>query len=170
MDELKEQFLEWYKGLEQRERRIMLGGAAVVFIMLVYFLLWKPIVLKKYKLEQSTQEMEQELAVMKQQAEQVKVLKASSAPVGRIQKGQSLLGIIDRSAKSNQLAGSLKRVKPDGQTKARVWLENAKFNDVIRWVENLKRRYNVDIENASFEKQEEAGVISGRFVFLTASE
>lgn len=168
INELREKAIQWFNGLDQRERRIVVGGAAVLCLLFVYFLIWEPIVKNMDNMRKSNVDMKQQLVWMQETAAQVKLLKASSVRTGRINKGQSLLGIIDRSSKSSQLA--LKRVQPDGDSKARVWLENAKFNDVVRWVENLKRRYGVEIDNASFEKQEEPGLVSGRFVFQTTAE
>lgn len=168
--EFLEQAIQRFKSLDPRERYMVMGGAVAVLLILIYALIWEPVVMNKIKLEKRSQQLSRDLVWMQQQAEEAKRLKASSAPVGRLQAGQSLLGVIDLSAKGHQLGGSVKRVKPDGEAKAHVWLENAKFNDVIRWVENLKRRYNVEVGSATLEKQDQAGLISGRFVFITGTQ
>ncbi|MDH5326757.1 MAG: type II secretion system protein M [Gammaproteobacteria bacterium] len=170
MDQYIEQITQWFNSKEQRERQILVGGVVSVVLLLLYAMVWDPIVGGKAKLEQQAEQMRRDLTWMQEQASKVRVLKAGSAPLGRIQPGQSLLGIIDRSAKSSQLGNSVKRVKPDGENKARVWLENANFNDVIRWAESLKRSYNVEIESVSIEKEEQAGLISARFVFQAATQ
>ena len=64
----------------------------------------------------------------------------------------------------------MKRVQPDGTNKARVWLENANFDVVIGWLEELERRYGVTVETVTFEKQQEAGLVDARISFLAEAE
>jgi general secretion pathway protein M len=75
-----------------------------------------------------------------------------------------LLGTIDRTAKAGDLGKSVKRVQPDGQTKARVWLENANFDAMIKWLESLQRQQGIRIVTSVIEKQEEAGIVNARLV------
>ena len=82
----------------------------------------------------------------------------------------SLLGVIDRTAKLKKLGDSVKRVQPDGSSKARVSLESANFDVVIAWLEELERRYGVGIETITFEKREEPGLVDARINFIAAAE
>jgi general secretion pathway protein M len=161
---------EWFESLDARERRIVIGGAITLLIMSIYFLGWEPFINGLHDLRESTQSKQLDLAWMQNAAKEVKQLQASqSAPV-HFASDQSLLGVIDRSAKSKQLGDSMKRVQPDGTSKARVWLENAKFDVVIGWLEELERRYGVGIETITFEKQAEEGLVDARISFIVEPE
>lgn len=159
---------EWFDSLEQRERRVILGGAAAVLLLSIYFLGWEPFVKGLQDFQESTQRKQVELAWMQNAAQEVKQLRANSDTPAKIASGQSLLGVIDRTTKQKQLGGSVKRVQPDGSDKARVWLDEAKFDVVIRWLEELQRRHGVSIETITFEKQDEAGLVNARISFQAA--
>ncbi|WP_455203564.1 type II secretion system protein GspM, partial [Kaarinaea lacus] len=54
--------------------------------------------------------------------------------------------------------------------KARVWLENAQFDIVVRWLEELQIRRGVVVESSMIEKLNEAGLINARIVFQIAED
>ncbi|MEJ2179219.1 MAG: type II secretion system protein M [Gammaproteobacteria bacterium] len=163
---------DWYESLDVRERRILFAGAAVLVVALLYLLAWEPLVNKISVLEKSNQENQKLLSWMEQSAVEAKQLQAklkSSGASGR-SKGQSLLGTIDRTAKTNKLAKSVKRVQPDGQTKARVWLENVSFDSMVSWLEKLQRQQGIRIVTSVIEKQDEPGLVNARLVLEGAAE
>jgi len=157
---------DWFDNLDTREKRILIIGAVVLLMALMYLLAWEPFIKKSASLEKSNQENELLLSWMEQSADEARELQAklkANGPAGST-KGQSLLGIIDKTAKSGNLGKSVKRVQPDGQTKAHVWLENANFNDVIKWLESLQHKQGIHIVTSVIEKQEEAGLVNARLV------
>ncbi|HEY5604677.1 MAG TPA: type II secretion system protein M [Gammaproteobacteria bacterium] len=163
---------EWFDKLEPRERRVLIAGAAVLLVALLYLLAWAPFTKKIASLEKSNQENQELLVWMEQSAEEAKKLQAtlrSNNPTSS-SKGQSLLGIIDRTAKTENLGKSVKRVQPDGQSKAGVWLENAPFNDTIKWLENLQRQQGIHIVTSVIEKLEEPGLVNARLVLEGLAE
>lgn len=161
---------EWFESLEARERRMVIGGAITLLVLSIYFLGWEPFIKGLHNLQESTQRKQVDLVWMQNAAKEVKQLQATQTAPVRFASGQSLLGVIDRSAKAKQLGDSMKRVQPDGTSKARVWLENAKFDVVIGWLEELERRYGVSIESITFEKQDEEGLVDARISFFAESE
>jgi general secretion pathway protein M len=161
---------EWFESLEQRERRLILGGGATLLLMGIYFLGWEPFINGLHDLRESTQRKQLELVWMQNAVQEVKQLQSTQTAPVRFNSGQSLLGVIDRSAKTKQLGDSVKRVQPDGTNKARVWLENAKFDTVVGWLEELEMRYGVSVDTITFEKQEEEGLVDARISFFAKSE
>ncbi|WP_455211324.1 type II secretion system protein GspM [Kaarinaea lacus] len=161
---------EWFESLEARERQMIIGGATTLLVLSIYFLGWEPFINGLHDLQESTQRKQLDLAWMQSAAKEVKQLQATQTAPVRFTSGQSLLGVIDRSAKSKQLGDSMKRVQPDGTSKARVWLESAKFDVVIGWLEELERRYGVSIETITFEKQAEEGLVDARISFFAEPE
>ncbi|MGD8884356.1 MAG: type II secretion system protein M [Gammaproteobacteria bacterium] len=157
---------EWYNNLEPRERRILIIGAGVLVIAMLYLLGWEPLVNKTAKLRDSIDTNQELVSWMENAAEQAQQMQAqisARGPTGK-KSGQSLLGTIDRTAKAGDLGKSVKRVQPDGQTKARVWLENANFDAMIKWLESLQRQQGIRIVTSVIEKQEEAGIVNARLV------
>jgi general secretion pathway protein M len=160
---------EWFASLEQRERHLVTGGAVLLGLMLMYLMVWEPLTNTVDKLRVSTTEQGSTLQWMRQAAQEVKKLRGSGSNRGKSTGGQSLLSVIDRTAKSGRLGAALKRVQPDGEKRVRVWMEAANFDDVIRWLVLLDTRYGVSIENSVFEVKQEPGRVDARLVFEAAT-
>ena len=162
---------DWFAGLEPRERQLIIGGGVVLLVMLLYLLVWEPIARKNETLKVNYQNSQQLIDWMEDAAEEAKALQLkikAGGPTGKSSK-QSLLGVIDRTAKRNKLGPSVKRVQPDGKTGARVWLEKAVFNDVIQWLEKLQRKEGIRLVTTVIEKQDEPGLVNARLIFKRES-
>ncbi len=156
---------EWLAGLEQRERHLVISGAVLLGLMLIYVVVWEPLTNKVDALRVSTMERDSTLRWMRQTAQEVKKLRGSGGNRAKSMGGQSLLSVVDRTAKSGRLGTALKRVQPDGEKRVRVWMEAASFDDVMRWLVLLDTRYGVRIENSVFEMKQEPGRVDARLVF-----
>ena len=155
---------EWFDSLQPRERRIVVAGAVIVAIMFLYLLIWDPLVSKINSLEKSNQENQKLITWMEQSAAEVQKLQAkinAGRPMNR-SKGQSLLGIIDRTAKQAKLNNSMSKVQPDGKNGAKVWLEDVSFNDMIKWLEQLQRREGIHIDTTVIERRDTSGLVNAR--------
>ncbi len=160
---------EWYNKLDMRERKFLIAGGTVLVIAFIYFIIWQPFVKKVNRLEKSTQEQQKLVAWMEARAIEVKQIRRASGPVVNIPKGRSLLGVIDKTTKARRLDTAVKRVKPEGDSKARVWLEGADFNSIIRWVEELQRQQGVKVVNAVVDRTKEPGKVDARIIFDSSS-
>jgi general secretion pathway protein M len=135
--------------------------------MLLYALVWDPYTSNVQRLSETVKEQRVLLTWMEQAAGEVRQLRgAGSAPVST--GGRSLLAITDSSARQAGLGNALKRVEPDGDTAVRVWLENAAFNDMTRWLDQLNEQYAVAVDGAVVERSESAGRVDARLVLKEA--
>jgi general secretion pathway protein M len=155
----------WFAGLEANERRLIMIAAPLVLLMLLYVGIWEPLVNKVDALRVSTAEQESLLVWMRGAAQEVKQLRGRGGQPARPASGQSLLSLVDRTAKSGRLGPALKRVQPDGDQKVRVWLESASFDDVVRWLTSLETRHGVYVESSVFQALEVTGRVDVRLVF-----
>lgn len=156
---------EWFEGLQPRERLMLMAGGTALVIMLFYLMIWTPVNRSVSRLEKTVVEQESLLQWMKEAAEEVKKLRGTSGGVGRIKPGQSLLSLIDQTARTGRLGEALKRVKPDGENKVSVWLENAGFDDLTLWLESLQRTYGVEIVTMVVDQKDTPGKVDARVVF-----
>ena len=100
---------------------------------------------------------------MQQAAAEAKQLRGgASASGGGGDEHRSLLALVDQTAKQSQLAQAVKRIQPDGQDVVRVNLEQASFDDVVKWLGNLQRVYGVSVVDAAIDRQTDAGRINAR--------
>ena len=156
---------EWFNGLEANERRMLVGGGALLLVMLFYVGLWEPLHNKVDSLRVSTAKQEAELSWMRSAAQEVKQLRGRGGQRAKPANGQSLLTLVDRTAKTGRLGTALKRVQPDGDNKVRVWLEAASFDDTVRWLTTLETRHGISAVSSVFQALENSGQVDARLVF-----
>lgn len=155
----------WFEALELRERRMLIIGTVLLSITLFYVLVWAPLENGVESMRKSNAEQQALLRWMQQSAQEVKQLRGSSGRPAQLAQGQSLLAAIDRAARANKLDDALKRVQPDGSNRARVWLEGASFDQIVRWLDGLQRQQGVRVVSSVFDALEEKGRVDARLVF-----
>ncbi len=153
----------WLASLAPRERVMVITGAVVLVLFLVYALAWSP--LRSGYLElQNNVEVQRETALwMQENAQRLAQLKRTrgAAPSGL--GGQSLLALADRTARSGGLGDALKRVEPEGSNNVKVWLEGASFDVLIGWLGSLGNKYGISADTVTMERvSDKSGRVNAR--------
>lgn len=139
----------WYNSQSGRDQKVVKAISALVILFLVAILFIQPFLAKQAlyqgKLEKSLETYE---------------LLASNAHKFQGQSsGQStnapILTTVTIQAKQSNI--NLKRFEPDGDG-LRIWLEDAIFDDAIRWLEELNQKHGIQIKQINVERS----AISGR--------
>ena len=161
MNESLRELLGRYQALESRDRRILLIGGIVVLLTILYLAVWEPLAAAH---SNAHDRLEQARAT----AERLEVLGAQTGPGAPrsgattvIGAGQSLLSVVDQAGKNSTLGKPLTRIQPDGDDTVRVWLEAVSFDALVRWIDELKKRYALEVVSAEIEN-ESAGVVNAR--------
>jgi general secretion pathway protein M len=155
----------WWNNLSERERWITGGGGALVLFFLVYALLWHPFRTSLLNLRQTVASQRQDLAWMQQAAAEVKRLSASPTVVTTRQSNpQSLLTLVDQTARTAGLGTVIKRIEPQGEDKLRVQFEQVDFDQLVRWLGSLEQEHGVTSASVTIDRQSEAGQVDARLV------
>jgi general secretion pathway protein M len=154
---------DWFNGLDSREQ-LMVGVAAVaVVLFLLYLLVWAPLANGHDTLKTKVAAQRETVVWMEQSAQTLQQLKRTRGPGARGLGGKSLLAMADSTARSNGLGPALRRVEPEGSRNVRVWLENAPFDQVMKWLGTLHTTYGISTDSASLERvTETAGRVNAR--------
>jgi len=161
-----DQIRQYWMQLKPRERVLLIGAGAVLLLLVLYLSVWEPLLGNADRLEHSVQENRELVNWMEQAAAEVKRLRASQPGGGGLRRGQSLLGVIDRTAKSGELGSAVKRIEPDGQDRVRVWLEGAAFDDLVVWLGEIQSQYGLKIDSAVIDRGVSEGRVSARLVVV----
>lgn len=159
----------WFAELQPRERMLVIGGVIAAALLLFYAAVWDPLVSGASAKAEAVEEQQKVLAWMQQSAADVKRLRPAATAPAQIPAGQSLLGVIDQTSKGANLGGAVKRVKPEGENKVSVWMEEASFDDMIRWVESLHRVYGVQVDTITVDRKSTPGKVDARIEFSGAA-
>jgi len=150
---------EWWHNLQPREQWVLMGGAAVLALLMLYSLVLDPYQKEMARLHQSVSAKRLDLHAMQQAAAEIATLRGSGAG-GQLPAGQSIMGVVDSSAKQFSVGGGIKRVQPEGDHTVKVWAEQIPFDDLIRWLDELQKKYGIATYAITIERQETNGLVN----------
>lgn len=153
---MKELISNYWKGLQTRERLVLGWGGFFVSIILFYALIWQPWHKAIEHMEGSLPALRENLVWMRQQSELLQKSGATSAGSAVRGQGQSLLSVIEQTAKANAVRAAIQQMAP-GQSgrEVRVVLEEVNFNQWVKWVDVLFRHYGVSIKQVTAEREDD---------------
>jgi general secretion pathway protein M len=150
---------DWYLGLEPRERLIVGIGAVLVLLAVIWGLLINPLYNASAAATSRIEAKRGTLTFLRAAAAELST--ATHLPAARPDlAGQSLVVIVDRSARQAGLGPALTNNQPIGDDGIRVRLENASFEAVARWLDALGAGSGLAIESASFDRAPQAGRVN----------
>lgn len=150
---------QWFDSLEAREKRVLLGGAGVLLLILVHVLAIRPYLDAKADLTRRIEQLESEVPWMRQAAGRLESLRAGGGD-GPGPLKQSLFAVVDNTAKSQNLGGAMRRMTPEGDNSVSARLEKARFDDVLRWLGTLRRQYGVRVTQVSVARADDPGMVN----------
>ncbi len=154
--------------LSARDRRALISAAIVVVLAAGYVFALEPYLAYRERLNVSVAAARDTLNFVEQTARSIQRMRSADAgrANGRDQI-RSLLSRIDAGARELRLNPSLKRMEPTGG-KVRVWVENARFDDLLRLFGNLRSKSGVEVSELRLRRGKISGFADGRIVFSDA--
>ncbi len=151
---------QWFFSRQPQERLALIVMAIFIIGAALYTLFWLPLNEDIAQKQIWVTEQQKTLSWMQRTAVEINHLK----PTSRQQKksGEALLTTIDRTAKQQKIREAVKRIKPQGDNKAQLWLEQASFDRMIRWLDLLQQRHNISISTITVDRQSGSGLINAR--------
>lgn len=159
---------EWLAGLEFRERLLVIVATIVLALFLLFVLVLKPLHASYNNLRTNVAEQRVSAVWMEQSASQVKQLQGSRGARVQGLGGRSLLSVTDSTARAGGLETALERVEPEGSNGVRVWLKNAAFDDLVKWLAQLDAVHGVFVDSLTLERNESAGRVDTRLTLQAA--
>jgi general secretion pathway protein M len=158
---------DWFLSLQIRERLLVIAGGVLVLLAAIYLLALAPFYSAVNTSAQRVSTKEGDLAWMRSVGGEVLALSAN-APAAAAPSGESLVVLIDRSARECGLGAALTGQTPSGENGIRVRLESAEFDKLIVCLGSLQQAHAVDIESATIDRTAKPGYVNASLV-LTRS-
>lgn len=149
---------EWWENLQRKERLAAAAGGLVVALLITYLLL-QPLLSNRARLREEVTNRRAELAWMRDAAREIGQSGASARDGAE---AVPPLQFIDQAARENHLSEQLKRVEPGPGGEIKVWLINATYVDLVRWLRQLSGPGRLAITNLNVEKSATPGLISAQ--------
>ena len=146
--------LEWYATLAERERRLVLWGAVgAALLVLIFGILW-PLHSAVNGARRHVTQQAADLAWMRIHAVEVR---ASGGTPGA---GESLVVVIDRTARQLGLGETIKSTTPTGSNGTRVDLANVSFDLLAGWLARLQQQFGVAVVAATVDGSGAPGLVN----------
>jgi general secretion pathway protein M len=153
----------WYEARDARERRVLLGGAVLVPIIVLiggWFGLHSRLVAGEIRLESKRSD----LAWLQAQAPQLAARPANNRARGNRRRGDSLVVQIDRVARTTGIAESLAGSQQAGSGAYRVQLDKVAFDAMVKFLSQLSAQEDVTIESASVDPTDASGLVNATLI------
>ena len=156
-----ESIAQWFAALSRREQRIVQISAVVVPVLLVFGVLL-PLDRSVAQLHERLLKKRADLAWMQGVAPE---LAASPQPPSAA--GESLLVIVDRSARESGLATALAGSEPAGPGALSLRLQKAPFDTLIAWLARLAQQNGIRVDSATIDSAGAPGLVNAAVVLHT---
>ena len=130
MDKLQSMFLQ----LSEREQRLVIVSAVLVFIAIFFWGVWKPLNTSIERDRVAVKNQTELLVWVQKNANKAMQLRRSGGKSASL--NGSLPQAVNRSASRMKIA--ISRMQPQGE-ELQVWIDQAPFNDLLSWSQSLEK-------------------------------
>lgn len=156
LTELKQKSLAWYQSRPAQDQRALKLLAIFLVPALLYFALVFP--LQRARQNLTADVIEQETALATMQENVARVLASRGAGSSKLDRaGRRLNQLISDTAPEFNLVVS--RLQPKGDNEMQIWLEEASFDDCLRWLHQLETGYGIQIASLNLSTGKASGVV-----------
>jgi general secretion pathway protein M len=149
---------QWLERLPRRERRLLALAAIVAAVLLVFLVL--------LPLDRSVAQTQARLARKRTDHAWMQGVapELAASPQPPAAGGESLLVIVDSSARESGLAGSLAGSDPAGPGALSLRLQKAPFDQLVAWLARLAQQNGIRVDSATIDSTGEPGVVNAAVV------
>ncbi len=137
--------------LQKREKILILILCTVLITIVAPIYIINPIIEKQQNLKKRIAELEWSIVEIKH----LKKIRSNESNNSIIkQNSESMVIIVDRVLRENNMLSTLQRSQPSGENQIRLDLENVLFNALIQSLVQFSNQYNIDIDGANISESQ----------------
>jgi len=148
MDNLRSQFNIWFAGITPRERIMVIVAATFVIGAIIWLAALQPLYQGTAQAELRVADKTALLSELQVRAARYRGPSAGTQVQGL---DQSIVVVIDRTSRLSGLSDYLKRNQPEDNNTVRLRFENAPFDDLVKWMAEVRSGYGLTASSASFD-------------------
>ncbi|MFZ0500643.1 MAG: type II secretion system protein M [Steroidobacteraceae bacterium] len=146
------------RSLSPRDRKVLLAGGVIAAILFVVAVIL-PLDHSVSRLHDQVARKQADLVWMRTAAPEI----TAAGPV-RSNVGESLIVVVDQSAREAGLGNSLAGSQPSGVGNLSVQLEKAPFDALVGWIARLSQQNGVQIQSATIDSAGSPGLVDASLV------
>ena len=160
MNELLAKLKAWYGALQQREQRMVAGGALTLAVLILVLGVLLPLHAAVTDAVKRVASRREDYAWMQVNAAEVQ----SGSNTIANDTGEAPMVVVDRVGREAGLGTALKGTQPSGSG-VRVQLESAPFDSLVSWLAMLDQRYGLAIDSITVDRAARPGVVNANVTF-----
>ena len=138
---------QWFSALKHREQIILVIGASLLFLWVVYQALWQPLHGERLRYEQQNQHARESLKGVVAMVQEIQSLGNTDRPTAT---SGNLQQILNTTTREHGLRAS--RIQPNSKGEVQMRFEGVASDSLLLWLHELELRRGVLIRDASFNK------------------
>ena len=146
----------WYKGLQPRERLLVVSAGALLAVTLLFLVFFGPFAKALDKAQTRVERKQADLVWMRGAQNAVRMAAVQSGGAT----GESLVILVNRTAQQAGIAGALNNQAPQGDDGIRLRLENVSFDALVAWLGMLDQQLDVHVDNANIDRTDKIGIVN----------
>ena len=151
---------KWFENLAERERLfVTYGGIGVVIALLLSVVI--SLQLKIGATRERVTRKQGDLAYIQSVVPQ---LAAAGTGGPAVTNAESLVVLIDSTARESGLGKSLTSSQPSGERSLRIRLDKVPFDAMVAWLSRLSQQNGVHVESAEIESAGDVGTVNAGLV------
>lgn len=151
---MKQQLINWWSGLQQREQRLLIITLGVLGVAAVYWWLFQPLRQAINTQQQTALQLQQQLTQLQRAAPMLRQNKDSN-----IRSGGSLSQIVSNSARDFSIR--VTRMQPQND-QLQLVLDDVSFEQLLKWLYQLQYQHGVILVNLDLSKTDNPGIVRVR--------
>ncbi|HEY4751094.1 MAG TPA: type II secretion system protein GspM [Steroidobacteraceae bacterium] len=155
MNELLAKLKAWYGALQQREQRMVAGGALTLAVLILVLGVLLPLHAAVTDAVKRVASRREDYAWMQVNAAEVQ----SGSGMIANDTGEAPMVVVDRVGREAGLGSALKGTQPSGSG-VRVQLEAASFDTLVTWLATLDQRYGLAIDSITVDRAARPGIVN----------
>ncbi|WP_025564540.1 type II secretion system protein M [Psychromonas sp. SP041] len=148
-----EEIKDWWENTTEREQRLSLISAVVVFIAIVYFLLWQPLANNLAVSQKKLNNAQQTLQWVEVNSNKIIAAGLLDNQAGT---SQNLSQLINSTARRNKI--NISRIQNRNGT-VDLSINQIEFNQFIEWITTLQNQHNVQTVSVDISQDKVQGMI-----------
>lgn len=148
--------------LPERDRLALSILSLFIFIALLFFLVWQPLLTWAGQSKESYENNRELVQWIEDNYSKFLSAKGGAGGNSSARRGRSVLSLVNQEARLQVI--NIKRVEPKDNNQLRVWADNVKFDALLSLIHSLEEKYAIGLVSISMEKGREAGYANSQFV------
>lgn len=146
---------DWFLALNQREQMSLMALSLALVAYVLFEFVWSPLAVERESLAQQNVAISESLVRVDAMVSELQQLRDSGAQVGA---KRNLTRLINQSTGRLKLAVS--RLQPNSRGEIQVRLENAAFDDVLKWLHEMEYREGLLVREVSITQAGTTGRVN----------